>query len=39
MRKAKYSETENGITCGYCGFKIDKPSDSRNCLAVVGIAN
>ena len=29
--KIKYSETKNGIVCGYCGWKIDKPSDSLNC--------
>jgi len=29
--KIKFKETMNGIICGYCGWKIDKPSDSLNC--------
>lgn len=33
-RKIKYQETKNGVICGYCGWKIDKPSDSQKCLAV-----
>jgi len=30
--KIKFKETKNGIICGYCGWKIDKPSDSLSCL-------
>lgn len=32
MRKGiKFKEVGNGIVCGYCGWKIDKPSDSLDC--------
>ena len=31
MNEIKFKETKNGIVCGYCGWKIDKPSDSLNC--------